>query len=131
MGLSFFLFKNAPTPLCLSRDKIKGQFRKNTVLTPIKTWPKKQGHSIVDFQLLYSTYKLDSQNKNYIYTHTHTHIKIKTQVFFFYKIRPLKKKARCTGKVRVMRLVFIIELVGELNYVLICLIIFKALKLMY
>ena len=25
LGSSFFLFKNAPTPLCLSRDKIKGQ----------------------------------------------------------------------------------------------------------
>ena len=92
MGLSFFLFKNAPTPLCLSRDKTKGQFRKNTVLTPTKTWPKKQGHSIVDFQLLYSTYKLDSQNKNYIHTHTHTHIKIKTQGFFFLQNKTTKKK---------------------------------------
>ena len=91
MGLSFFLFKNTPTPLCLSRDKTKGQFRKNTVLTPTKTWPKKQGHSIVDFQLLYSTYKLDSQNKNYIYTHTHTY-KDKNTSFFFLQNKTTKKK---------------------------------------
>ena len=41
LGSSFFLFKNAPTLLCLSKNKIKGQFGKNTVLTPIKTLPKK------------------------------------------------------------------------------------------
>ena len=37
----FFLFKNAPTHLCLSKDKIKGQFGKNTTLTPTKTLSKK------------------------------------------------------------------------------------------
>ena len=37
----FFLFKNSPTPICLSRDKTKGQFYKNTTLTFIKTLPKK------------------------------------------------------------------------------------------
>ena len=38
---SFFLFKNAPTPLYLSRNKTKGQSGKNTTLTPTKTLPKK------------------------------------------------------------------------------------------
>ena len=38
---SFFWLKNTPTPLCLSRDKIKGQSSKNTTLTPTKTLPKK------------------------------------------------------------------------------------------
>ena len=36
-----FQFKNAPTPLCLSRDKTKGHFGKNATLTPIKTLSKK------------------------------------------------------------------------------------------
>ena len=64
--------------------KIKRQSGKNTTLTPTKILPKKQGHSPViiiiflnspiNFQITLSTYKLDSQNKNYIY-------KIKTQNF--------------------------------------------------
>ena len=37
----FFGFKNAHTLLCLSRNKTKGQFVKNTILTPTKTLPKK------------------------------------------------------------------------------------------
>ena len=37
----FFGFKNAHTLLCLSRNKTKGQFGKNTTLTPTKTLPKK------------------------------------------------------------------------------------------
>ena len=37
----FFLFKKAPTPLFLIRDKNKGQSSKNTTLTPSKTLPKK------------------------------------------------------------------------------------------
>ena len=74
-----FLFKNAHTPLCLSRNKIKEQFGKNTTLTPTKTLPKKYGYFLVDFQIVLSTYKLDSQNKNCIY-------KIKTNVFFFFKV---------------------------------------------
>ena len=71
---SFFQFKNAPTPLCLSRDKTKGHSGKNTTLTPTKTLPKKYDYFLVIFQIalstykLYSlkknTYKLDSQNKN-------------------------------------------------------------------
>ena len=77
-----FLFKNAHTPLCLSRNKIKEQFGKNTTLTPTKTLPKKYDHFLVDFQIALSTYKLDSQNKNCIY-------KIKTHVFFIFI---LKKK---------------------------------------
>ena len=67
----FFQLKNALTPLCLSRDKIKGQSGKNSTLTPIKTLPKKQGHfpviiiiffenSPINFQIDLSTYKLDS-----------------------------------------------------------------------
>ena len=67
---SFFQFKSAPTSLYLSRDKIKGQSDKNTILTLTKTLPKKQGHFPIDFQISLSTYKLDSQNKNYIYIYT-------------------------------------------------------------
>ena len=55
----------------------KEQSGKNTTLTPSKTLPKKQGNSFIDFQITLSTYKLDSQNKNYMY-------KIKTQVLFFF-----------------------------------------------
>ena len=39
--LIFFLFKNIPTPLCFSNDKIKRQFGKNTTLASTKTLPKK------------------------------------------------------------------------------------------
>ena len=35
------ILKKAPTLLCLSRDKIKRQFGKNTTLTLTKTLPKK------------------------------------------------------------------------------------------
>ena len=70
-----FCLKNTPTFLCLDRDKIKEQFSKNITLTPTKILPKKQAHSPVDFQITLSTYKLNSQNKNYMY-------KIKTLVFF-------------------------------------------------
>ena len=41
LGSSFFLFKNAPTPLFLSKDKTKEQCDKYTTLTPTKTFPKK------------------------------------------------------------------------------------------
>ena len=40
-GFLIFWFKNASTPLCLSRDKTKEQFGKNTTLTPTKILPKK------------------------------------------------------------------------------------------
>ena len=73
---NFFFFLNAFTSLCLSKDKTKGQFGKNTTLIPTKTLPKKWSHSPDDFQISLSTYKLDSQNKNYIYIY-----KIKTQFF--------------------------------------------------
>ena len=66
------------------------------LLTPTKTLPKKQDNSPVNFQITLSTYKLDSQNKNYIY-------KIKTQVFFFFFAK--KKKPHRTCKEHVMRLV--------------------------
>ena len=90
----FFWFKNASTPLCLSRDKIKRQFGKNTILTSTKTLFKKQGHSFVDFQIILSTYKLDFQNKNYIY-------KIKIQVIFLFVF----KKPHRMHKACVMSLV--------------------------
>ena len=70
-----FLFKNVSIFLCLVRDKTKGQSSKNTTLIPIKTLLKKWSHSPINFQIFLSTYKLDSQNKNYIY-------KIKSQGFF-------------------------------------------------
>ena len=55
-----FLFKNAPTPLCLSRNKTKGYSGKNATLTPTKTLPKKLDYFSVIFQTALSTYKLDS-----------------------------------------------------------------------
>ena len=61
-GIFIFWLKNVPTLLCLSKDKSKGQHGKNTTFTPTKTLPKKYGHSPVDFQFSFSTYKLDSQN---------------------------------------------------------------------
>ena len=74
----------------LCKDKTKREFGKNTTLTPTKTLPKKQDHSPIDFQIILPTYKLDSQNKNYIYNFK----KKKHKFFFFcYKIRPQKKKA--------------------------------------
>ena len=51
---SFFLFKNAPTPLYLSRNKTKGQSGKNTTLTPTITLYKKQDHSPVNFFFKFS-----------------------------------------------------------------------------
>ena len=39
--LIFFFFKNASTSLCLSTDKTKKQFSKNTTLTLTKILPKK------------------------------------------------------------------------------------------
>ena len=63
--------------------------------------PKKYDHSLVDFQISLFTYKLDSQNKNYIY-------KIKTQVFIIIIIIIItKKNPHRTHKARVMRLVYI------------------------
>ena len=66
MGSLFFWFKNAYTSLYLSRDKTKRQSGKNTTLTPTKILSKKYGNFSVDFQISLFTYKLDSQNKNYI-----------------------------------------------------------------
>ena len=57
--LIFFVQKYVFTSLCLSRDKTKEQFGKNTILTPTKTLSKKYGHSPVNFQIVLSTYKLD------------------------------------------------------------------------
>ena len=66
-GFLIFQFKNIPIPLCLSRDKIKGQFGKNTTLISTTILPKKQDHFPINFQIDLFTYKLDFQNKNYIY----------------------------------------------------------------
>ena len=74
MDFSLFWFKNTPTSLYLSRHKTKGQSGKNATLTPTKILPKKKDHSSVDFQIALSTYKLDTQEKNYIY-------KTKTKIF--------------------------------------------------
>ena len=46
---SFFLGQSTPTPLYLSREKTKGQFGKNTTLTPTKILPKKYDHFQIDF----------------------------------------------------------------------------------
>ena len=59
-GFFIFQFKNAHTPLCLSKNKTKGHFVKNVTLTPTKTLSKKQDYSPVNFQITLSTYKLDS-----------------------------------------------------------------------
>ena len=40
-GFFIFLVQKCPTPLCLSRDKTKGQSGKNATLTPNKILPKK------------------------------------------------------------------------------------------
>ena len=48
-GFLIFIFKNALIPLCLSRDKTKGQFGKNATLTLTKTLPKKLDYSPVKF----------------------------------------------------------------------------------
>ena len=50
---SFFSSKNAPTSLCLNRDKIKGQSGKNTTLTFTKTLPKiPSSYPPTSFQLM-------------------------------------------------------------------------------
>ena len=71
--LIFLLFKNDHTPLCLSKDKTKGQSSKNTTLIPTKTLPTKLAHFPLDFQIDLSTYKLDSQ-------------KLKHRFFFFFLV---------------------------------------------
>ena len=60
-GFLIFQFINAPTSLCLNRDKTKGQSGlyyylragqsgKNATLTPTKILSKKQDHSLINFQ---------------------------------------------------------------------------------
>ena len=85
-GFLISQFKNTPTPLCLSRDKIKGQSGKNVTVTPTKTLPKNRTALLLIFIDLF-TYKLYFQNKNYIYKKKHN-------FFFFYKIGPLTKKIK-------------------------------------
>ena len=64
MDSLFFWLKNVVyTSLCLSRDKIKGQFDKNTILTTTKILLKKYDYFFVNFQIILSTYKLDSLSK--------------------------------------------------------------------
>ena len=98
LDFSFFQFKNAPTPLCLSRDKIKWHSGKNATVTPTKTLPKKQDYFPVIFQIALSTYKLDLLKKKTLINQI---LKIKTHDFFFL----LKKKPHHTRVARVMRLV--------------------------
>ena len=132
-GFLIFQFINAPTSLCLNRDKTKGQSGKNATLTLTKTLSKKQDHSLIHFQIYLFNYKLDFQNKNYIYKikntifflqnsttnqkkkkshHTRVLYKIKKHIFFFYKIVPLtkkekrKKKPHHTREAHVIRLVY-------------------------
>ena len=62
----FFLFKNAPTRLYLSRDKTKRHSCKNTTLTPTKILPKKYDYFSVIFQIALSTYKLNSLKKKHL-----------------------------------------------------------------
>ena len=62
----FFKFKNVSIFLCLSKNKIKRQFDKNTTLTLTKTLIKKQSHSPINFQITLFTYKLDFKIKKYI-----------------------------------------------------------------
>ena len=76
LGSFFFLFKNAHTLLPLSRDKVKGQFGKNTTLNPTKILPPKLDHFPLNFQIDLFTYKLDSQKKI-------TYKKLKHRFFFF------------------------------------------------
>ena len=87
-GFFIFQFKNAPTPLCLSRDKTKGHSGKNATLTPTKILPKKQDYSSIIFQIALSTYKLNSFFKKKKKTLINQILKIKT-LFFCKK----KKKA--------------------------------------
>ena len=97
LGILIFWLKNAHTLLCLSRDRIKGQSGKNTTLSPTKIFPKKYGHFLVEFQIVLSTYKLDSQNKNYIYIYiynTKHRVFIFIYFLFFYKIS-LIARAKC------------------------------------
>ena len=98
-GFLIFQFKNALTPLCLSRYKTKGHSGKNATLTPTKTLPKKLDSSPVIFQITLSTYKLDSffkkKKKN-----THKLDSQNKNTFFL-----LKKKPHHTRVARVMRLV--------------------------
>ena len=99
-GFLIFQFKNAPTLLCLSRDKTKGHSGKNATLTPTKTLPKKQDYSPVIFQIALSMYKLDSFFKKKKKTLINQILKIKT-LFFLQK----KKKPHHTRVACVMRLV--------------------------
>ena len=52
-GFFIFKFKNVLTPLCLSRDKTKGQSGKNTTLTPTKICLKNRITLLLIFKLLY------------------------------------------------------------------------------
>ena len=57
-GFLIFQLKNAPIPLCLSRDKTIRQSDKNAILTSTKILPKKYDNFLVNFQIILSTYKL-------------------------------------------------------------------------
>ena len=53
LGSSLFWLKNAHIPLFLSRNKTKGQFGKNTTLTPTKYCLKNRVTLLLNFKLLY------------------------------------------------------------------------------
>ena len=102
IGFLIFQFKNTPTLLCLSSDKTKGQYGKNTTLTPTKTLPKKQDYFLVIFQIVLFIYKLDSLKKKTLINQI---LKIKTRFSFLAK----KKKPHHTRVARVMRLFFFLK----------------------
>ena len=97
-GFLIFQFKNAPTFLCLSRDKIKRHSGKNAIVTSTKILPKKQDYSPLIFQIVLSTYKLDSFFKKKKNTHK---LDSQNKNTFFLQ----KKKASPHARSAVMRLV--------------------------
>ena len=80
---SFFQFKNVPTPLCLSRDKIKGQSGKNATLTLTKTLPKKQDYSPIIFQIILSIYKWEMICLQHFYNIFTTNLKWQVVIGYY------------------------------------------------
>ena len=55
--MNFSMLQKYPYTLLLSTCKIGGQSGKNTSLTPTKTLPTRQDHSLVGFQIALSTFR--------------------------------------------------------------------------
>lgn len=55
--MNFSLLQKYAYTLCLSTNKIGGQFGKNISLIPTKTLPTKRDHSLVGFQIALSTFR--------------------------------------------------------------------------